>query len=52
MQDLPQGGNLINELGDLLCQDADPAGEHRNQSWEQPRLSQVMIPASIHVGQL
>lgn len=46
MQDLPQGGNLINELGDLLCQDAVPAGMHTKQGNEQSRSFQSTVPAS------
>lgn len=47
---LPLGGKLIEQLGELICQDAIPACEHKNQDWEQPRPpGQVMGPISICV---
>lgn len=50
---LPLGGKLIEQLGELICQDAIPACEHKNQDWEQPRPpGQVMGPISICVSQV
>lgn len=49
VQHLPLGGDLVEELGELLCQDSVLAGEHRNQGWEQPRAAQITVSVSMHV---
>lgn len=51
MQDLPQG-ELIEELGEPLCQDAVAAGDQKNQDWEHPRPGQVTVFTSIGVDQI
>lgn len=45
---LPLGGDLIEELRELCCHNAVPAGECKNKGWEQPRSSQVTVSAGIH----
>lgn len=48
--DLPQGGGLIEELGEPLCQDTDPAVEGRNQGKEQLLPGQVIAQTGIHMS--
>ena len=45
----PLEGDLIEELGELFCQDAIAASEHKKQGWEQPRLDHIMASTSIGV---
>lgn len=52
MQDLPLGGYLIEELGELLLQDTILADKHNNQGKEQLKLGHVTVHAGIHVGQV
>lgn len=44
--------NLIEELEELFCQDAVSPGECKNQGREKSRPSQIIVPASIHIGQV
>lgn len=54
-RDLPLGRDLIDELGELLCQETVPASKHKDQGMEQykdqgmeqHKPGQVAVPASI-----
>lgn len=52
MQDLPLGGNRIEEFVEFVCQVAVLEVSTRTKAEEQPKPDQIIVPTGIHVGQV